>query len=167
MNRITIFTLMILFVAVSGCGPKIPSDMPPLYPVKVTVMMDGEPLEKASIAFTLMEATGGYPIGGTTDSKGVAAPKTNGKYDGVPEGKYKISVNKMVAIEGPTSQKTPPTDPQELAKYERRVYDERRFVEIVEKQFASSSSTPFEIEVSKGGSNEATVEVTKIPGSPK
>ena len=146
-----------IFVFITGCGgQKLPSDLPKLYPTQIEVTADGEKLAGATVS--LYPIGGGETVGAATDAKGIAHINTRGQYAGAPAGKYKVCVNWTVTVEGPTSKKPVPTDPGELAKYERRVADERTTKPVLEPMFRDSAKTPLEVEVVEG-KNILSVEV--------
>ena len=72
-----------------------------------------------------------FLLTGATDDQGVAVLKTNGRYYGSPAGKYKVCVSKNAAIEGTTGKKTPPTDPEELERFNNRIEYERRYTNAI------------------------------------
>ena len=155
-----------LFVA--GCGEKLPPDIPKLYPANVTITLDGAPLKKATVTLSPVNSSSGQsnlPVVGVTDDLGVAVLKTNGRYHGSPAGKYKVCVSKNAAIEGPTSKKTPPTNPDELARFNRKVEDERNFVNAIAGEYSTIGKTILELEIGDG-KNKFNFEVKKAPGTP-
>jgi hypothetical protein len=96
----------VLFAA-SGCGPQ-------MYPVRGTVTLeDGTPLAKGLIIFERVE--GGPPL----TARGDIGP--DGRYelstekpgDGVPAGRYRVSINPLDTSDVPDEQKVLPFD----AKY--------------------------------------------------
>lgn len=153
---------------IAGCGQKVPGDLPKLYPTNITVTCDGKPLKNATVTMFLKDPSSGkanISLGTVTDDKGVAKIQANGMYPGAPVGKYLVCISKSAAVEGPTSKKTPPTDPNELAKYEQKVSDERKFVPGLEKNYSSPKTTPFEIDITEG-KNYRDFEVKKASGAP-
>ena len=91
---ISLLCAVVLFVA--GCsGEKKPDGMPALHKTKLTFTQGGAPLADAKITlFADNAANTQWTSGGVTDSNGVIQLKTLGKYDGVPEGTYKVTVSK-------------------------------------------------------------------------
>ena len=159
MKKICIPFCLLAFAAMIGCGSGIPSDIPKLYPAKATITLEGAPLAGASIALTSTEG-GQLPVGGTTDQNGVVVFYTNGRYEGAPAGKYKVTTSSMVQVDGPTSKTPPPTDPAELATYNKRVYDERRYEDILADEFKDYKKSPLDFEITSG-KNDATFEVKR------
>ncbi|MGL6196129.1 MAG: hypothetical protein ACRC2T_15035 [Thermoguttaceae bacterium] len=91
-----LFILILPAIAlIVGCGgPARPSDLPKLYPVKITITQQGDPCEEATVFLANDDANSKWVVTGVTDKSGVAVLKTNGTYDGAPAGSYKISVRK-------------------------------------------------------------------------
>ena len=118
-----------------GCSEPTPDGMPPLYSVTLQFQQEGVPLDEASIRL-IPQFDNPWASGGSTNAKGEVFLKTHGKYDGVPAGKYKISVNKFVS-EG------------ELPKIGVYTPPMKHF-NLVETQYTSPNETPLEIEVVKG-----------------
>ncbi|MGL4943067.1 MAG: carboxypeptidase regulatory-like domain-containing protein [Thermoguttaceae bacterium] len=157
----------VLFCVVSlsivGCAEKVPSDVPQLYPTSLTITLDGSPIEGAVVSFT-GENPGTLPVGGSTNASGVVEMFTNGRYKGAPVGKYKVTISKRQAVEGPTSKTPAPTDPAELDKYKRAVSNERKYVELVAPEFLDPGKTPLAIEVTNG-KNQQTFDVKRDPSA--
>jgi hypothetical protein len=87
-----------VFIAGAGCkGEQRPDDLPPLYPCEITVIQDGNPLSSATVLFFPLNGNFQFAIGGKTDQNGILVPKTNGEWDGVPQGEYRISISKQIA----------------------------------------------------------------------
>lgn len=167
-KKLVFVGICVLFSIFLGCGEKLPSDLPKLVPVDVTVFLDGTPLSKATVTLYPLDmgsGQSGLPVGGISSDKGVAKLKTQGRYDGSPLGKYRVCVSKSAPIEGPTSKKTPPTDPEALKAYEKKVGYEREFVNAIEKTFSDPKKSPLEIDI-VDGKNTFTVEVKKAAGTP-
>ena len=151
----------IALTAVVGCGgPKKPADLPELYPVKVTVIQDGQPLEGASVMLNDPELKIRFTMGGKTDAKGVAVIKTDAQFAGAPVGKFKVTVSKEDIPELPADlQGPPPTDPGELAEFNAKLAEHSGSAcDTVDLQFKKMGSTPADIEVTTSGA-ETTVDV--------
>lgn len=126
--------LMVL-LTICGCSEPKPDGMPPLYGVTLQFHQEGAPLDEASVRL-IPQSDNPWIVGGSTNAKGEVRLKTHGKYDGVPAGKYKISVNKFVS-EG------------ELPKVGEYTPPMKHF-NLVETQYTSPIETPLEIEIVKG-----------------
>ena len=92
----------------SGCdsGPPRPADLPTLHRVTLTITQEGTPLAEADVVLTSTMPQTYSLASGTTDANGVVLLRTYG-FDGVPAGRYTITVSK-VAIEGGTEQQDGP-----------------------------------------------------------
>ena len=149
------FAFLILLSFVWGCSEKLPDGIPPLHPCRIVITQDGKPLEGASLQ---LYSTGGskWHSSGTTDSSGAADIVTQGQYRGVPEGTYKITVQKEEVISLAT--------PEELAAIEKakaenpQWFDAPRIKQehwqLVEKEYTLENSTSLEITISQGKNSE-------------
>ena len=83
-----------------GCGfQRLPKGMPKLYPCTVKITAGSAPVEGASVTF--VPASGensSYTAGGTTNADGTAVMQVNGRYSGVPLGKYRVTVKKTTVV---------------------------------------------------------------------
>ena len=159
----------IVCLLIAGCSEQLPPDIPKLYPASVTITLDGVPLQKAIVTLTPDNSSSGQsnlPVAGATDDCGVAVLKTNGRYNGSPAGKYKVCVSKRAAVEGPTSKRTPPIDPDELALYNSKVEDERNFMNAISEEYSNAGKTILELEITTKGKNTFSFEVKKAPETP-
>lgn len=157
--------LAFLVPFLSGCGKEsVPADLPDLYPATIAVTMDGAPLGNATV--TLAPAEGGtWSAGGTTDASGLAALKTQMKYDGVAAGKYKVGVNKMSDADNPSA----PADTANLSYEEQVKADQARpaVKSLVPDGYTVAKLSPLEVEVTAGGENKLSVNLdTKNPPPP-
>ncbi|NMC20217.1 MAG: carboxypeptidase regulatory-like domain-containing protein [Thermogutta sp.] len=85
----------LLGMSLTGCGREAekPSDLPDLVPIAAVVKFQGEPVPDAKVLFS--PVSGKYSAAGVTDSQGRAVMKTDGTYEGVPAGSYKVAVVKL------------------------------------------------------------------------
>ncbi|MCL2117301.1 MAG: DUF4198 domain-containing protein [Planctomycetaceae bacterium] len=95
-----LISIGVLILALGCNGPEKPSDLPKLYPCKITVIQDGKPLEGAMIFVRPPDGYLRFVIGGKTDAKGVAVIKLDGQWEGVPEGEFYVSISKIVTPPG-------------------------------------------------------------------
>jgi len=148
---------VIVLSVVCGCSSeKRPVGMPPLHPCRVTITQDGKPLAEAMIRLHGTGSGTQWSCSGTTNSQGVADLLTQGQFRGVPEGTYKVTVQKDEVVSLAT--------PEQLAALEKakaenpQWYDppniRQEFWQLVEKDYTLVDSTPFEMTVSKGKNNE-------------
>jgi hypothetical protein len=80
----------------AGCGggeTGRPVDLPRLYPVNITIIQGGSPLEGATVTLVSKTPATYGTASGTTNASGVATIRTYG-YDGVPAGDYTVLVEK-------------------------------------------------------------------------
>ena len=95
--RITLAVSLILplfALALTGCGPDVPADFPPLHPTQVTVTLDGQPLSDATVSFSPADG-GRWLATGNTDAAGQCRMRTLAEYEGVVAGDYRVSVRKF------------------------------------------------------------------------
>lgn len=133
---VVIMSFAVLLILHTGCGGrKKPDGMPALYPCKLTFTQENAPLTDALVTFHSSEPGFQWTITGKTDPTGAVQFNTDGFYAGVPEGKYKITVNKT----GETA---------------------THYVNVVDKKFDSVATTTLDIEIKKKG-NDQTFDVGK------
>jgi len=122
----------------AGCGGSgqraKPKDMPPLFPCTLTFTQEEVPLAEASV---ILHSDSKWAVSGKTDEKGEVKLVTNGFYNGAPAGTYKITVTKFIVVEDETTGAT------------------IKRTDVIGKQFQSAQTTPFEIEIGKGGNDKA------------
>jgi hypothetical protein len=158
--------IFIIFISILGCSSQqLPDDLPTLYPCKITVIQDGQPLADASVILHLTDHSTNHggkswvPMG-LTDENGVAVIKTNARYNGAPLGKYKILVNKT---ERETSKfgSPPPEDSPDYARWlEKSQQEKLHEFGLVETIYTDAGKTPHDIEVIKN-TNQKSVDVGK------
>lgn len=146
----SIYISLFVIVLSSGCGPKRPDGMPPLYPLTLQVTQKGEPLAEASVSLFSADGSSTWSSGGLTGEDGNLVVFTHGKYSGVPAGKYKVTVD-CVASDNPA----PKSLTMEELDAHNRKYPSYRIVPI---PYTERSSTPLEIEVARK-SNKMTVDI--------
>ena len=161
-RQLTCFLAMACLIALFGCnrGPQLPSDVPKLIPCKITVTQEGAPLAGATV---ILDVAGGgsWRTAGTTDSAGVVVPMTNGQFEGVPEGKYKVVVTKTeqdASSIPPAPEAGAPGYDEWMQKYAMTEGPAR--YSLIEKPFTAAKTTTLELEVS-GKSVEKTIDVGK------
>ena len=145
MRTLTIFTLSIALLLQAGCGGDDgrPDDLPQLYPVTITIIQSGNPLEDALITLVNKTPATYGTATGTTDASGIARLRTYG-YNGVPAGDYAVVVEKRVT-EGQT-ERTMPDGAVILVG--------GQLFQYVEAQFTQESSTPHSLTVTNRGATE-------------
>jgi hypothetical protein len=164
--RITTFWCVILLLfSSSGCGgKKLPSDLPKLNPVSITIIQDGKPLAEAMITLTQLDGAAKWSATGNTNAQGIAHHfSTNGMYEGVAAGKFKVCIRKVEREREKIDIPPEPTDPAEKyawrQKYIDRVPPPKEY-DLVEKKYSDLKTTPLEIEI-VAGQNEFSLDVGK------
>jgi len=128
----------------SGCGgDQRPDGLPPLFPVSLTVLQEGNPLPDAMIIVRCAEESMTWTIGGRTNDRGVVDLFTHGRFRGAPEGTFKVMVSKIVN-EG---------EEEFLAALERgdpaaATMPVNSFSHV-EAEFGAFETTPIEIEITR------------------
>ena len=86
--------ICLAFLATLGCGG---DGRPSLVPVTGTVLLNDEPIEGAQLTFTPDNHKGGYgrPSSAVTDASGQFSPWTYAPGDGLPPGKYVVTITKQ------------------------------------------------------------------------
>lgn len=90
------FILCCLALALSGACRRAdrPADLPKLYPCEIVVLSEGKPFPGVKVSFYKSDPAFKWGIGAFTDETGTAKMRTHGKYDGVPEGEYLVTITK-------------------------------------------------------------------------
>ena len=134
---------------------KRPDGMPDIHPTTFTFTQDGAPLADAKVTLISTDGTNvQWPAGGTTDSSGVVKVKTMSQFDGVPAGKFKVTVSKT-ETEGTNTAVEDSDDPGA-----KRAVSEVKTYYLVESKFRSVASSPLDVEI-KPGKNIETFDVGK------
>jgi len=150
-NFILIVLVVVLLVTSSACNKKQkPADLPPLHPVKLTVIQDGNPMEGATVSLIADGTNVRFTTAGVTGKDGVATIKTDAEWPGAPAGKYKVCIKKLVM---------PPEDPADasLSFEERKAKAGARSDQtksVVDSKFLRPRTTPLSIEVTENGVTE-------------
>jgi len=91
-------------VTAAGCGPR-------MYPVRGTVTLeDGTPLAKGLVIFERFEGGRALTARGDIGPDGSYELSTEKPGDGVPPGKYRVSINPLDTSDTPDEQKVLPFD---------------------------------------------------------
>lgn len=150
-SRYVFFAVSVLLVAVfQGClgGTPRPSDMPKLTPCTITVTQENAPLAGVTVSLSLGGDSQPWLGGGVTGEDGVVELYTNGRYKGVPEGKFKVVLSKTEIEAGKIPPRPAEDDPgfgEWMNKYENAQPD---VFSLVEKEYTDPKTTPLEIEIS-------------------
>jgi hypothetical protein len=102
-------------------------------------MQEDKPLHGAVVSLIPVDETQkGWSTGGSTDAEGVAEIYTYSKWKGVPPGRFKVVISKEI---------------EEIVR-KKEVY-----FSLVDSQFTSAETTPFEIDIK--GKTEQSFDVGK------
>ena len=166
--KYTISALVLLcasVLALTGCE-KAPAGFPKVYPVEITVLDTGEPLDMATVVLNPKEGTevGSFTSAGSTTDKGVAVIKTMwGTYaaKGAPEGAYIVSITRDVVPEetmtpDELAELTPDALYTHKAELRETVADQ---IERVPVDLRFPGSSPIEITVGTTGTSTLTVDI--------
>jgi hypothetical protein len=156
-------TVILLMISIIGCqsNGEIPADLPKLNLCKITITQEGLPLEGASVMLRLIGGTQQWYPSGQTDASGNIDFYTNGRYKGVPAGKYKIVVTKFET----EPSKLPSAPPEDAPKYgkwlEQSQQEIRANFQLIEQTFTKAETSTLEIEVTDGKEAVGTFDVGK------
>jgi len=149
MNAKIIFLLVALvtLLVVGGCSKQLkPDGLPPLYPVSIMVIQDGQPLAGALISLHGTEDSPlKWGVHGITNSSGRAVLLTHGIHSGAPAGEYAVTVNKV----------------EEVVVAQRGDSTITEAFTFIEKQHVDRETTPNRIHIQKKGKNHAELDVGK------
>lgn len=156
------FIFLFLSLAVLGCrGESRPAGFPKLYACSITVIQDGKPLAECSVSLTPLDPENKWSSGGVSDAVGITRPKTHGRFEGVPEGVYKVVVLKKKS-EGERFEVPMTLTPKDIKTLQRRVKESScRVFNLVDRRYASFKTTPLEIRIEPRGKNRFTLDVGK------
>lgn len=118
-----------------------PENMPELHPVTVTILQGGMPLENAVVRLIPEERTSRWSSGGITDKNGVAVVCTQGKYEGVAVGTYKMTVSKIEMPQPPSA---------ELAPLDVSPNTGEPAYDLISPEYSYPSKTPLRLTVAVG-----------------
>ena len=138
---------MFLALIAIGCnsGQKLPVGMPSLKPCVLTFTQDGVPLEGAIISLYPASGSQQWTLGGKTDATGKAVIFTNGLYEGVPEGSYKVVVSKKESEQSQFGPALNSDDPGYDEWIQKVSSEQLASYSLVEKQYTNVNSTTLEI----------------------
>jgi hypothetical protein len=150
------FLLAVAFIVTVGCGGvQRPDGLPPTYPLSIKVLQEGKPLDDATVALYFADGSMTWTVGGVTDAGGIAKMYTHGKFEGVPEGNYNVTVSKMI-YEGKTEYDAAMESGNTAAAQKIDV----SAWQLVSNEYMLQSKTPIKIEVKK---STKTLEVDAGP----
>lgn len=172
-NRFIGFLLLWL-VTMVGCGQKLPEGMPKLYPTDIQVQYQGDkPCSEAIVTFfpEAGEASiGTWVLIAQTNAQGKATMITQGKYLGMPAGKFRVTVARFI-IEGTPypHEPNPSATAEEIKEYQRLFNEAKKSMRYatVEEDRTDRDKTPLrDIEV-KPGKNLLVIDAGKEVRIPK
>lgn len=146
----TSFLSLILLGMFVGCGEKRPPGMPHLYPVSVTVVQEGTPVEGALVTLISEERDlAAWGPGGMTSSNGIASLVTNSKYKGAPAGTFKVVVSKKETEKHPHPEwaDLPDGDPK-FIQYRNESMKLKTY-EYIELKYGQLVETPLSVTITK------------------
>jgi hypothetical protein len=156
---ILLFTLFIC-----GCNSK-PTDVPQLFPCKITVTKDAVPVKDVHVVLGLTNSSSLCAVSGITDSSGVAKIHTSRlgwQGNGAPVGEYIITISKEPKLEeGLSTKEYQKLDPLEQERYQleqQRKYDAlpREIPEVM----SNVSTSPYRLTVKHDGENVLDIDIT-------
>ena len=154
--------LAVVFLTAAGCG-KSWQGGEPLYPVTITVSKGSEPFSGASV--TLLREGGIQTInaGGVTDASGTAKIRVDAEWNGVPEGTYKVMINKGAVVERDISDE----DYARMSLTEQDAYNERMLARALSAPplvpaVLNGMESPLSIEVTSSGNNTASFDIAEF-----
>jgi len=83
--------MVLVSASLMGCGED--DGIGKRYPASGTVTYRGQPVPKATVTFTPVDAGSGRPATGTTDQNGYYNTSTASPGDGALPGKYKVTIS--------------------------------------------------------------------------
>jgi hypothetical protein len=159
MNK-TLWKLCVVSAAVTavfGCAKEErPDGLPDLFPCILTFTQEGKPLAGATVEVVGVDSSQ-WSAGGMTDGAGRVELVTYGKFKGVRAGRHKVVVNKH---ESEASTSDVEMEAGIVLSGQPKIFS------VVEQQYTTSETTPWEVEISSGGNNDQTFECGKAVREP-
>jgi len=154
------FFLGTLLALSLGCGEKLPADLPKLYPTRLVIIQDDKPLEGASVHLLPKDTNSRWAAAGKTDSSGRVEFFTEGRYRGVPEGDYQVTVSKTFTEPSQFDKARP--DDIDYATWERMAAQEKRdSYHLVDPVYDSRKTSPLELTVGPKQPKDRQIDVGK------
>jgi len=132
-----------------------------LYPVTITVTKGGAPFPGATVVLVREGGARIINAGGNTNENGVAKIKVDSQWDGIPEGQYKVMINKGAVVEWDISD----AEYEKLSLNEKNAYNNRmdakaRSAPPLVPAVLMGTDSPLSIEVTSSGENTATFDIS-------
>ncbi|HUQ68016.1 MAG TPA: hypothetical protein VM165_00750 [Planctomycetaceae bacterium] len=96
----TAFICASIVAGLVGCGGAPALKAPPLVPVAGKVMLDGKPVESATVLFMPKGGTKGQNAYASTGTDGTFNLKYTNDQDGCPKGEYVVLISKLQSPDG-------------------------------------------------------------------
>ena len=156
-NGICYLAVLAGLVACYGCDQKLPPGIPKLNPCTITVNMDGKPVENVTIRL-ISDKQIHWGCSGITNASGKSTLVTDGKYNGVPAGQYKVLLSRI------------DTEQREYKGFiEEAKLPPKKQTVIINLKYEDEDETPYEIVITDGqkATLECQVEPPESPDLPK
>ena len=160
-TRLFCFVLpFVLLVAMPGCKKGYQGGEK-LYPVTVTILDGGKPVDNAVV---ILDRQGADKVNASamTDTAGKALIKIDTEWSGAPVGKYLVRVTKEPPFTPDlTPEEVAKLEPNEYSAYEEKMQKKRASLKPVVPAKVGGSETPFEMEVTAAKVNEASFDIAE------
>jgi len=152
----SILEILLLLISILGCrrGPTKPDDLPALTPCTLTILHKGSPLSDATV--TLVPKSGNWVGVGQTGADGKVVIQTNGRYEGVPAGTYRVTVTKQAAA---GNLPPDPTTPEEDRAYAEAIKAAKSAKPLIPEKYTKWETSGLTVTVSESPLSE-TLELT-------
>jgi hypothetical protein len=155
-----LFSAVTLFAF--GCGEKLPPDLPKLHPTILIVLQEGKALDNATVQLIPKDTNSKWSATGITNASGKVEFYTHGKYEGVPEGTYRVVVQKTLTEEPKYAGQSQPPQGVSYEQWQQMLAtDKPQSYNVVDLTYGSRDSSPLEISVGSGNGKEQQVDVGK------
>jgi hypothetical protein len=152
--KLACFLTLISCLSCGSSTVEKPDHIPTLTACQITVTYKGTPVEEASVLVAPKD--GKYSAAGITNAQGIATMKTDGLYDGVVSGSFRVTVTKKVQID-------PPADPTEVTEPDSETYGLKGVVvhleSLVPEQYSSFKESGLTLDATEGTPQEVTFDL--------
>jgi hypothetical protein len=169
MKNLKITFLLLSIFLCWGCTSR-PTDVPDVFPCKITVKNGTTPIVGAFVTLGLEQGSNTYSSSGVTDNSGVAEIKTvrlNWKGTGVPAGKYIVIIAKEPDTSSITTKDRESVSSMSMDERERYSLEMEKKIAALPREIPSKLSqfttSPLRITVENGKENTLDVDVAQIP----
>jgi hypothetical protein len=153
MKNLSIILCLIILLTIGCSNRHKPNNFPQLYPYTFTVLLKGEPVEKAKVMFLPEQSGQSWVVVGETNSQGIAVIYTHqGSYmeSGIPAGTFNVTISKEMEIKQLPKEEKDKMNQEEAAKYIaslRESMKESQKNNIVPTILSDHAKTPLKITV--------------------